>query len=176
MFRGRCFRIVIPVALTFVFPEVASANSGFLPIFPLLSVLGWMVLPVIILLEGAFYARKSVRYPFRLSLYSNLWSAFVGLLVDKIAPNRIYYAPFGPAYIANLDMIRLGIGATIVGLVFHWWFSSHLEHMFSKWHKLWRNPGVPLSLFYKANRLSYGMLSLFFLVRLSELLFEYYMQ
>ena len=156
------------LAVAMLSPDVARANS-MAPIFPAVSMAGWLALPIIILLEGAFYSRKSVRHPFRLSLYSNLWSAFVGLLLAAATLPVM----LGPAIDAYLNIIVVGGVITAIGLLFHWWFSSYLEQKFSKWHKLWKSENIPASHFYRANGLSYGLITLFFLIGIVRLLIEY---
>ena len=161
-------RIFLPTLLAVFLPTIACANS-MAPIFPVLSTWGWFAMPLIVLLEGAFYARSAVRNPLRLSLYSNLWSGLIGLLPAALT----FPIMLGPAIDADFASILIGAGVTISCTTFHWWFSSRLEHAFAKRHKLWKDEPILLPVFFKANGLSYGLISLLLLVGLIKQLLDY---
>ena len=124
-------------------PTVACANS-MAPLFPVLSLWGWLALPIIIVIEGAFFAGKSVRKSYKLSLYSNLWSALIGIFFAVLT----FPVMLGPAIEADFASIIIGTIFTSFGTAFHWWLSSRIEHKFSKMHKLWKNDMLSVSLFY----------------------------
>lgn len=161
-------RTILPILVALALPDVACANS-MAPLFPVLSAWGWLALPMIILIEGAFFAGKSVRNPYKLSLYSNLWSAFIGILFAVLT----FPVTVGPAIDADLASIIIGTSFTIFGTTFHWWLSSRIEQKFSKKHALWKNDKLPITLFYKANGLSYGLITVFFSIGLIRLILEY---
>lgn len=161
-------RISLPVWVALFFPDVVCANS-MAPIFPVLSVWGWLALPIIVVIEGAFFAGKSVRNPYKLSFYSNLWSALIGIAFAVLT----FPIMLGPAIDADFASIIIGAIFTIFGTTFHWWLSSRLEHKFSKMHTLWKNDKIPVSLFYKANGLSYGLIVAIFSIGLIRLVLEY---
>jgi hypothetical protein len=150
-------RIFTVIFLVF-FPNVAYANS-MAPIFPLISTVGWLAMPIIIAIESIFYHKKSINNPIKLSLYSNLASATVGLLPAAVT----FPIMLGPIIEPiNLYIIYLGAFITLGAIIFHWWLSSYLEYKFSQWHKLWKNSNTPRSIFYKANAITYGLITLAF--------------
>lgn len=161
-------KTILLVILFLLLPQIALANS-LAPIFPAISVLGWIGLPLIILIETLFYIRKAIRHPVRLAVYSNLCSTLAGV------PVAIVTFPFmiGPPIAPYLDAIIVGTAATIGGIVFHWWFSSQVEYRFSKRHKLWANDNLPLNLFYKANAITYFAITLVFAKLILEMVIKY---
>jgi hypothetical protein len=150
-------------------PEVALANS-MAPIFPIISGIGWIAMPIIIVLESLFYCRKLINNPFRLALYSNIVSALFGLIVAVVTLPIMA----GPAVDPYLWAIYLGAVLSSVAIVSHWWFSSYLEYRFSKWHTLWKNRDFPISIFYKANAITYSLIYLLFVVLFLKQLSDYY--
>lgn len=162
------YPLVVHLLALLLLPGVAHANS-MAPIFPVVSMTGWIALPLIVLVEGLFHSRRSLPHPFRLSFYSNLWSALVGLL-PAVATFPLM---LGPAIDPYLDIMLVGGVLTVVGLLFHWWLSSHLEHWFCSRHRLWKDEHIPLSHFYRVNGLSYNLIALWFLIMLVRLLIEY---
>lgn len=140
------------------------------PIFPMISSLGWIAMPVIIILEGLFYYRASINNPLKLSIYSNLTSALFGLIVAVVTLPIL----LGPAVDPHLPSIYAGAIISMVGVAFHWWLSSFLEYKFSRWHKLWRDTNAPISLFYRANGITYSLILVLFIVMIIRQLIEYY--
>lgn len=152
-------------------PEEALANS-MAPIFPLISGVGWAAMPIIIGVESLYYYLKTVNNPVRLALYSNLVSALAGLVIAIIT----LPITLGPAVDPYLWAIYLGVVLSSLAIVFHWWLSSHIEYRFSKWHKLWKNTDLPVTVFYKANAISYGLLYLIFIALFINQLRDYYIK
>lgn len=152
-------RIVLIIALLLI-PEFALANS-MAPVFPLISSVGWVVLPIIIGLEAVYYHKKRVKNPVRLSVYSNIVSAFIGIFVAALnLPIML-----GPAFDAETPKVfYLGMVITVIAIIFHWWLSSTVEYRFSRWHKLWKQSEMRLSLFYKANGITYSIIFFIFAV------------
>ena len=139
------------------------------PIFPLLSFAGWFALPLIILIEGLFYSRKSLPHPYKLSLYSNLVSALVGIVLAVVT----FPVMLGPPIEPYPDILVVGSIATVAGIIFHWWCSSYLEHRFAQKHKLWKVEGIPSRIFFQANGITYAIIALYFSYLLLNELKEY---
>jgi hypothetical protein len=160
---------VLLVVLILLIPKVALANT-MAPIFPVISTVGWLAMPVIVILEAYLYYRAAVNNPIKLSLYSNIASACFGLLVASITLPVM----LGPAIEPHLFSIYLGACISFVAILFHWWLSSYLEFRFSKWHKLWKNKELPISTFFMANGISYGLIFVLFSVHIVLQLLDYY--
>lgn len=139
------------------------------PIFPLLSFTGWFALPLIILIEGVFYSCKSLPHPYKLSIYSNLVSALVGIGLAVVT----FPLMLGPPIDPYLDVILMGTVATIAGIIFHWWVSSYVEHRFAQKHKLWEAEAIPRRIFFQANGITYAIIALFFSCMLLNEVKEY---
>jgi hypothetical protein len=160
---------ILLVILILLIPEVALANT-MAPIFPLISTVGWLAMPAIVILEAFLYYRVAVNNPIRLSIYSNITSALFGLLVAGITLPVM----LGPAIEPHLFSIYVGACFSFVAILFHWWLSSYVEFMFSQWHKLWKKQQVPISTFFIANGISYGLIFVLFSVYIARQLLDYY--
>lgn len=150
----------MPIAILtmlLIFPQGAEANS-MAPIFPLLSGLGWVAMPIIILIEYLFYRKSRINNPFKLSLYSNVVSAVFGLFLAFLT----FWFMAGPPIENYSDVIIISAAITLVGIFFHWWLSSTIEFHFSIRHNLWRNSSLSKSLFYKANGITYSFILICF--------------
>lgn len=153
------------------FPKTVFANS-FAPIAPFISGIGWIAMPVIVGVEAMFYRNRRIKYSFRLSLYSNIFSALVGLVFAVVT----LPAMLGPAVDPYLWAIVFGVVISTMVIVFHWWMSSRLEFWFSNWHKLWKNEAIPLSMFYKANAITYGLIYIYFVIFFIFQFIDYFSQ
>lgn len=151
------------------FPSVAHANS-MAPVFPLLSIYGWVAMPLIILIEAQIYKRTSINNPYKLSIYSNIASAALGLLLAGIT----FPVMIGPPIEPYPEVIYPGAIITFLAIIIHWWLSSFIEYKFSKWHTIWRDKGIKLSTFYKANGLTYALIFVIFAVNIMRLLIQYH--
>jgi len=150
-------------------PSIVMANS-MAPVFPVISGVGWVSMPLIIAIEAEYYANKNINNPIKLAIYSNIASAIVGLLLALVT----FPLMVGPAIEAYIEVIYPGALISFVAIGFHWWLSSTVEHRFSVKHKLWKNLDLPKALFYKANSFTYGLILVLFLVNVIRLLNEYY--
>jgi len=68
----------------------------------------------------------------------------------------------GPAIDEGAGIIVLGGGLTALLLALHCCLSSIVEHRFSMRHRLWEGAGIPVAVFYEANGLTYGLISMGF--------------
>lgn len=153
--RRCCTAIALLVIAAF--PLDALANS-MAPALALVSLAGWLAMPMIILVEALFYRHKQINNPVKLSVYANLVSGFIGLLLALVtAPIMV-----GPV-IEEAPFFLYVVGAifTILAVGFHWWLSSIIEYRFSRWHTLWQGTPLSLSLVYRANGMSYGLIVVF---------------
>ena len=145
------------IMLLVLLPEVALANSMG-PILPVVSFSGWLAMPIIIAVEAYYYKRASINNPIRLACYANLWSGFVGLVPALLtAPIML-----GPPVDSHAPIVTSFIFSTL-GVIFHWWLSSYTEYRFAAWHKRWRGADLPISIFYGANRITYGLIYIWLL-------------
>lgn len=148
---------VIALLIIAAFPLDALANS-MAPALALISLAGWLAMPVIVLVEALFYRHKQINNPVKLSVYANLVSGIVGLLLALVtAPIMV-----GPV-IEEAPFLLYVLGAifTILAVGFHWWLSSIIEYRFSRWHKLWQVTRLTQGLVYRANCISYGLIVVF---------------
>ena len=141
------------IILLLFIPQAAMANSMG-PVFPFLSALGWIAMPIIIAIEAGYYAIKSINNPIKLSVYTNIASALAGLVIALLT----FRIMLGPAIGGSDVEIVGGLFYTLLAIIFHWWFSSTIEYWFSAKHKLWKSSGLPKSIFYKANGITYGLI------------------
>jgi len=161
-------RAILPILFACLIPQVSCANS-MAPIFPLLSFTGWFALPLIILIEGVFYSRKSLPHPYKLSIYSNLVSALVGIGLAVVT----FPVMLGPSIDPYLDVILMGSLATVAGIIFHWWFSSYIEHRFAQRHKLWKAESISRRVFFQANGITYAIITMYLSYMLLNQMKEY---
>ena len=146
---------------------MAWANS-MAPVFPLVSLFGWCAMPLIIAIEAFFYAKNEINNPIKLSVYSNIVSAIVGLLLAVIN----FPIMIGPASGPTAKIIYTGAIITVSAIIFHWWFSSKIEYAFAKRHNLWKKNDLYRSLFYKANGITYSIVLLVFIITCINALLE----
>lgn len=163
------FMKILLTVFLLLFPSVALANT-MAPVFPILSVIGWTALPIIVVIEAAYYHKKSTDNPIRLAIYSNLFSAIIGLALAIVtAPVMI-----GPSVEKHLFSIYAGAFISVGAIALHWYLSSYFEFKFSQWHKLWKDSGLKKSLFYKANAITYSLILLLFSIMTVRQLINYY--
>jgi len=161
-------QILLTVTLL-LFPSVAQANT-MAPVFPILSGIGWTALPIIVVIEAVYYYKKSTNNPIRLAIYSNLFSAMIGLALAVVtAPLMI-----GPSVEKHLFLIYAGAFISVGAIALHWYLSSYFEYKFSQWHKLWKESGLKKSLFYIANAITYSLILLLFSIMTVKQLMDYY--
>ena len=147
------------IILSLFIPQAAMANS-MAPVFPTISMLGWIAMPVIIAIEAGYYAIKSINNPIKLSVYTNIASALAGLVIALLT----FPVMLGPAIEGPDSVIGAGMFYSLLAIIFHWWFSSTIEYWFSAKHKLWKSSGLPKSIFYKANSITYSLILMLFLI------------
>ena len=143
--------------LFMIWSNVLLANS-MAPIFPLISFSGWMALPAIIFIEYLYFWRKKVNRPFILALYGNLYSTLIGMLPAVLTFYIMLGPPLGPY---GLEIL-LGSISSLSAIVFHWWFSSKLEHSFARKHRFWKNEDLKRSDFYIVNGVTYFCIFVYF--------------
>jgi hypothetical protein len=174
-------RTRIPVAGAFFIATIGLwtrdvlANS-MAPILPLVSILGWFAMPIIVAIEGFYFKKIKVAEPYRLSLYSNLFSASVGLLLAAAGLPLM----LGPPIMGDLSLLLktrpdmadrllvISSSATVVGFAINWFLSSILEFKFSRWHPRWKNIPLEKAHFFRLNGISYGILFLVFGLRMMD--------
>jgi hypothetical protein len=156
----------MPIAILtilLIFPLAAEANS-MAPIFPVLSGLGWIAMPLIICIEYFYYRNRKINNSFKLALYSNVASALVGLILAFLT----FWFMGGPAIENYSDVILISATITFAGILFHWWLSSIVEYQYSKRHVLWKNSGLSKSIFYKANGITYALILAVFIFQFAS--------
>lgn len=148
---------MIALIIIAAFPADALANS-MAPALALVSLAGWLAMPLIVIVEALFYRHKQLNNPLKLSVYANLVSGVIGLLLALVtAPIMV-----GPVIEEGPFLLYvLGAIFTILAVGFHWWLSSVIEYRFSRWHKLWQDTPLTQDLVFRANGISYGLIVVF---------------
>lgn len=166
---------IVLASFGFLFvPLVAFANSA-APLLPVVSSMGILLLPLIVIIEGTYYWKRGIPKSFRFAFKVNLFSTFAGLIIFFI-PGIILFTKYGigfeSSYFLRKYMEERGtnpapliyqmIVSTILFLMLNCLFSAWIEHWRGKKLKQWNNFEIPFSCILTANILSYTFLLVWF--------------
>ena len=128
-------------------------------------------MPIIVIVEWVLLLRANIKHPFLLSLYANLVSGLIGI-IPAVLSTPLMLGPVLPGELKSImkngssgivaTTIVISIAATIGAIIFFWWLSSHIEYRFSQKTNRWCDQDLSLSLFYRVNAVTYGLIFLFF--------------
>ena len=166
--RNAFFLVLLPL---FVYGNTAA------PLTLVISGLGFLFLPIIIILEGLFLKFKKVPNPFFLVLIVNLFSSIVGgvffgiagvflfskgVVFESSTSIEFWMSKYPQANYQNKVIALISIGC--VFLLLNYVLSAWLEFFAANRMKKFKNFKLPFKIFLQANSLSYLVLFIYFIV------------